>query len=134
MRLKWIPLVLCLFLVAGCERQSNGGDRQMKTNPYTQITAEEAKSMMDGQEEYVLLDVRSEEEFAQGHILGAILIPDNEIAERAEEELPEKENTILVYCRSGRRSKLAAQALADLGYTNVYEFGGILDWPFDVVK
>ena len=97
------------------------------------ITAEEAKKIMDTESEYVILDVRTEEEFAQGHIPGAILIPDYEIREEAESSLPDKDALILVYCRSGRRSKNAAQILAELGYTNSREFGGILDWPYETV-
>ena len=97
------------------------------------ITAEEAKKIMDTESEYVVLDVRTEEEFAQGHIPGAILIPDYEIREEAESSLPDKDALILVYCRSGRRSKNAAQILAELGYTNIREFGGILDWPYETV-
>ena len=97
------------------------------------ITAEEAKKIMDTESEYVILDVRTEEEFAQGHIPGAILIPDYEIREEAESSLPDKDALILVYCRSGRRSKNAAQILLELGYTNIREFGGILDWPYETV-
>ena len=80
----------------------------------------------------VLLDVREAEEFCSGHIPGAIVISHEEIKEKAEKTLPDKDRLILVYCRSGRRSKLAAQDLADLGYTNVKEFGGIIDWPYEV--
>ena len=101
---------------------------------YTQISAEQAMTIMDEQEDYILLDVRTESEFAEGHIEGAILIPNTEITSRAEEELPDKDALILLYCRSGNRSKQAAQALADLGYTNVQEFGGIIDWPYEIVK
>ena len=97
------------------------------------ITAEEAKKIMDTESEYVVLDVRTEEEFAQGHIPGAMLIPDYEIREEAESSLPDKDALILVYCRSGRRSKNAAQILLELGYTNIREFGGILDWPYETV-
>ena len=97
------------------------------------ITAEEAKKIMDTESEYVILDVRTEEEFAQGHIPGAILIPDYEIREEAESSLPDKDALILVYCRSGRRSKNAAQILLELGYTNIREFGGIIDWPYETV-
>ena len=97
------------------------------------ITAEEAKKIMDTESEYVILDVRTEEEFAQGHIPGAILIPDYEIREEAESSLPDKDALILVYCRSGRRSKNAAQILLELDYTNIREFGGILDWPYETV-
>ena len=101
--------------------------------PYEQITAEDAKKLMDDESDYIIVDARTEEEFAEGHIPGAILIPEYEIADRAQSELPDKDQLILVYCRSGRRSKIASQALADLGYTNVKEFGGIIDWPYDVV-
>lgn len=101
--------------------------------PYEQITAEDAKKLMDAESDYIIVDARTEEEYAEGHIPGAILIPEYEIADRAQSELPDKDQLILVYCRSGRRSKIASQALADLGYTNVKEFGGIIDWPYDVV-
>ena len=98
------------------------------------ITVEEAKKLMDSEKDRIILDVRSREEYDQGHIPGAILIPDTEIEAKAADLLPDKDQLILVYCRSGRRSKLAAQSLADLGYTNIREFGGILDWPYEVVK
>ena len=101
---------------------------------YVSITAEEAKEIMDTESGYVILDVRTEEEFSEGHIPGAILIPDYEIGEKAQEVLKEKDRMILVYCRSGRRSKLAADALAKLGYTNIKEFGGIIDWPYEIEK
>ena len=101
-------------------------------NSYIKITAQEAQEMMG--EDVIILDVRTQAEFAEGHIPNALLLPDNEIKQRAEELLPDKEQTILVYCRSGRRSELAAKELIQLGYTNVYDFGGILDWTGDVVK
>ena len=96
------------------------------------ITAEQAKQIMDSEEGYIILDVRTQEEYDQGHIPGAILIPNTEIEARAEEILTDKDQLILVYCRSGRRSKLAAEALVELGYTNIKEFGGIIDWPYKV--
>ena len=99
---------------------------------YQQITAEDAKKIMDSGEEYVLLDAREREEYDDGHIPGAILIPYTEIENQAEEMLPNKDKQILVYCRSGRRSKIAAEALSKLGYTKVKEFGGIIDWPYEV--
>ena len=99
---------------------------------YLNITAEEAKKLMDSEKDRIILDVRSREEYDQGHIPGAILIPNTEIEAKAADLLPDKDQLILVYCRSGRRSKLAAQSLADLGYTNIREFGGILDWPYEV--
>lgn len=97
------------------------------------ITAEQAKEMMDQNKECVILDVRDQSEYDEGHIPGAILIPYTEIKNRAE-ELPDKNQLILVYCRSGRRSAIAAASLVDMGYTNVKDFGGIIDWPYEVVK
>ena len=100
---------------------------------YEQISAEDAKKLMDTEADFIIVDARTTEEFAEGHIPDAVLIPEYEIADRAPSELPDKEQLILVYCRSGRRSKIASQALVELGYTNVKEFGGIIDWPYDVV-
>ena len=119
--------ILSILLCACTDTKEN------KEAVYMNITAEEAKKIMDTESEYVILDVRTEEEFAQGHIPGAILIPDYEIREEAESSLPDKDALILVYCRSGRRSKNAAQILLELGYTNIREFGGILDWPYETV-
>ena len=103
-------------------------------NTYEQITPDEAKKIMDTEKGYIILDVRTEEEFAEGHIEGAILIPDYEVADKAESILNDKDQLILVYCRSGRRSKIASEELVNLEYTNVKEFGGIIDWPYEVVK
>ena len=99
---------------------------------YVNITAEEAKEIMDREEGYVILDTRAQEEYDEGHIPGAILIPHDEILQKAESLLTDKDQLILVYCRSGRRSKLAAEDLQKLGYTNIKEFGGIIDWPYEV--
>lgn len=101
---------------------------------YEQITQDKAKDIMDNEKDYVIIDARTEEEFNTGHIEGAIMIPEYEIADRAEEEIPNKDVLILVYCRSGRRSKIAAEELVKLGYTNVKEFGGIIDWQYETVK
>ena len=95
------------------------------------ITAVEAKKIMDTEKDYIILDVRTQEEFDEKHIPGAVLIPDYEIADKAEDILTDKNQLILVYCRSGRRSKLAAEELVKLGYTNIKEFGGIIDWPYE---
>ena len=119
---------LSLFGLTAC------GDKTENPPTYEQITAEQAKTIMDTEKDYVIIDARTEEEFAEGHIENAILIPEYEIANRAENELPDKEQLILVYCRSGRRSKIASEELVKLGYTNVKEFGGIIDWPYDIVK
>ena len=118
--------LVLLFVLSAC-----GSSKDDEPIEYKQISAKEAKEIMDSGEEYILLDVRSEEEFAEKHIPGAVLIPHTEIADRAEEELPDKEKNILVYCRSGNRSKIAAQILVDLGYTGVFEFGGINSWPYE---
>ena len=104
----------------------------MNENSYQQITQETAKEMMDTQE-VLILDVREQHEYDSGHIPGAVLLPVGTITEdTAAAVIDELDTTVLVYCRSGNRSKTAAQALADLGYTNVYEFGGINDWPYEV--
>ena len=112
----------------------NTSSQQEATSTYEQISAEQAKTIMDTETDYIIIDARTEEEFSEGHIEDAILIPEYEIAERAEKELPNKDALILVYCRSGRRSKIASEELVKLGYTNVKEFGGIIDWPYEIVK
>jgi rhodanese-related sulfurtransferase len=99
----------------------------------TKITAKQAKEMIDSSTELIVLDVRTQEEYDETHIEGAILIPDYEIDTQAEELITDKNATLLVYCRSGRRSALASQTLYELGYTSVYDFGGIIDWPYEVV-
>ena len=96
------------------------------------ITAQEAKAIMDSQEGFVILDVREQYEYDESHIPGAVLLPLGQVEEKAQEVLPDKDQLILVYCRSGRRSKIAADALVALGYTNIKEFGGIMDWPYEV--
>jgi phage shock protein E len=100
---------------------------------YIRISAEEAKSIMES-EDVIILDVRTPEEFAQAHIAGALLIPDYELEEKAVSELPDKEAKILIYCRSGRRSELASRLLIGMGYTQVYDFGGIIDWSYETVS
>ena len=124
---KLIYLLLAVMCLVACGQT----DENRQEAVYVNITAEEAKSIMDSEEGYVILDVRTQEEYDQGHIPGAILIPDYEISAKAEAVLTDKNQLILVYCRSGRRSKLAAEALVKLGYTNIKEFGGIIDWPYE---
>ena len=118
---------LSLFGLTACQ---DGGNNVT----YEQITPQQAKEIMDTEQDYIIVDARTEEEFAEGHIEDAILIPEYEIKDRAEKELPDKDALILVYCRSGRRSKIASEELVNLGYTNVKEFGGIIDWPYEIVK
>jgi len=100
---------------------------------YRKLSAEEAKARMDSGDELIVLDVREESEFAAGHIPGALLLPLGQIEAKAAEALPDKNGEILVYCRSGNRSRQAANLLISLGYTNIYDFGGINSWPYDIV-
>lgn len=121
---RMIPFLLALFLLTGCGGNAAAGS-------YQQITQEEAKEMMDTQE-VIILDVREQDEYDSGHIPGAMLLPAGTIDEAtAADVIPEKDSTVLVYCRSGNRSKTASSTLADLGYTNIYEFGGINTWPYE---
>ena len=127
---KLVFLLLAAMLLTACGQAKENDQGAV----YVNITAEEAKEIMDTEEGYIILDVRTQEEYDEGHIPGALLIPNTEIEEKAEKVLTDKEQLILVYCRSGRRSKIAAEALAELGYTNIKEFGGIIDWPYEVEK
>ena len=123
-----ILILLAVMLLTAC-----GQDKEKDQGAvYMNITAEEAKQIMDTEEGYIILDVRTQEEYDEGHIPGAIVISHEEIAEKAEDVLTDKNQLILVYCRSGRRSKIAAEALVELGYTNIKEFGGFIDWPYEV--
>ncbi len=146
-----LTLTLSVFLLTGCTAKSSVPETQKNTttaadtdqeeetpapiavSTLEKINAEKAKEMMDAGDKLIILDVRTQEEYQEGHIEGAILIPDFEIESKAEEILTDKNTTVLVYCRSGRRSALASQKLSDLGYTSIYDFGGIIDWPYEVV-
>ena len=125
-KLTLILLAVMLLTACGQDKENDKGA------VYVNITAEEAKEIMDSEEGYIILDARTQEEYDEGHIPGAIVISHEEIVEKAEEVLTDKNQLILVYCRSGRRSKIAAEALLELGYTNIKEFGGIIDWPYEV--
>ncbi len=127
-RMLWLFTAVLTLGLAGC-----GGGIQKEEPGYQQITAQEAKAMMDVGAGTIVLDVREQEEYDQGHIPGAVLLPVGEITqESASAAVPEKDTVVLVYCRSGNRSKAAAGELAQLGYTQVYEFGGIQDWPYEI--
>ena len=126
---RFLTMLLALALPFGCVGCSDGG-----SVTYDQIGGAEAKALMDSESGYIIIDAREQHEYDEGHIPGAILIPYGAIADRAEKELPDKDQLILVYCRSGRRSKIAAEELVKLGYTNVKEFGGIIDWEYEIVK
>lgn len=124
-----LPLfLLLLLLLTGCGGTASNASSE---SSYQQISQEEAKEMMDTQD-VIILDVREQDEYDSGHIPGAVLLPVGTIDEEtAAEVIPEKDSTVLVYCRSGNRSKTASSALAELGYTNLYEFGGINTWPYE---
>ena len=125
---KLISVLLAIMLLTACGQTTENAQEAV----YMNITAQEAKEIMDTQEGYIILDTRTQEEYDTGHIPGAIVLPYDEVLEKAEGILTDKNQLILVYCRSGRRSKLAAEDLVKLGYTNIKEFGGIIDWPYEV--
>lgn len=133
-----LSILIVMLALIGCsnnkEENIKAGEKQMINNSYEQISQEEAKAIMDNESNYIIVDAREQNEFDEGHIKDAIVIPYTEIEAKAKDMLPNKEQLILVYCRSGRRSKIAAQSLADMGYTNVKEFGGIIDWQYEIVK
>ena len=140
-----ILLLLCVCLVA-CAKNTPKTEAEEKKpaeqtaaeageqKTFVQITPQDAKKIMDSDAACIILDAREQSEFDEGHIPGAIVIPHTEIEAKAAQMLPDKNALILVYCRSGRRSKLAAESLVKLGYTDVKEFGGIIDWPYETVK
>ena len=124
---KLIPILLSALMFAGCAGTSNN-----QTNTYRQITVDEAVTMMAQETGYIILDVRRPDEFAAGHIPNAINVPNESIGTSEIPELPDKNQLIMVYCRSGRRSKEASEKMVKLGYTNIVEFGGILDWKGEI--
>jgi len=131
---KWqvgFIMLLLLTTIVGCSSTSDDNDSDAA---YHKIDGEEALNMMVEEDEAIILDVRTQEEYDTGHISEAVLLPLDDIKAGNLDLLPDKEAVILVYCRSGNRSKQAANALVDEGYTNVYDFGGILDWPYDIVN
>lgn len=124
-----IAFFVIIVLLSGCAQPS--GD---SATSYKQITQEEAKEMMTKNDGHIIVDVRRQDEYEEGHIPDAVLIPNESITDKQPEELPDLDQIILIYCRSGRRSKEASQKLTDIGYTNVYEFGGINTWTGEIVK
>ncbi|MBQ5662577.1 MAG: rhodanese-like domain-containing protein [Clostridia bacterium] len=125
---KLIPILLSVLMFTGCAGTSNN-----QTNTYRSITMDEAVTMMAQETGYIILDVRRPDEYAAGHIPNAINVPNESIGTSEIPELPDKNQLIMVYCRSGRRSKEASEKLVKLGYTNIVEFGGILDWKGETV-
>lgn len=127
--------ILLLSSCAGSTKQDPLPPSDSKNEAvYHKISAAEALKIMEDSGDYILLDVRTKEEFQEQRIDGAILIPVNQIGAEAEKQLPDKDATILIYCRSGRRSASAAKDLVKMGYTGVYDFGGIIDWPYVTVS
>ena len=140
---KWLFAVIAAGVLtaalSACGQEKTGQDTKAAQEDtlkaeYKKITAEEAKERMDKDDKVVILDVRTEEEYQEGHVPGAIVIPNETISSGPLEELPDMDQAILVYCRSGNRSAQAAKKLAEAGYTQVYDFGGIIDWPYDTEK
>ena len=129
---RTIPFFLMMtLLLTGCAAPAPSSSPEART--YRRITMQEAVEMMEKEENYVILDARTHEEFAQGHIPGAIVIPNETIGTNEIPQLPDMDQLIMVYCRSGNRSRQASDKLVKLGYTNVVEFGGIIDWPGEIV-
>ena len=134
--LLFAALAASLALLSGCtlsKTKADTAEDMPDKAAYHKISAEEAYEMMVSQE-VVIVDVRTPEEYDGGHIPNAILVPNESIGDDMPEALPDKEATLLIYCRSGRRSKEASEKLLKLGYKSIYEFGGIIDWPYELVK
>ena len=129
-----VVIVMGAVILIRQNAKNNILDGPGMVNSFTQISQDEAKEMMKKNDGHIIVDVRRQDEYDQGHIPGAILIPNESIGAQRPAELPNLNQIILVYCRSGRRSKEAAQKLFDMGYKNIYEFGGIIDWTGDIVK
>ena len=125
---KIIPFLLSLLLLAGCAGPA------VQEDSYRQIGMDEAIELMENESDYIILDVRTEAEFSEKRIPGAINVPNESIGSDEIAELPDKGQLILVYCRSGNRSKQASEKLVKLGYTNIVEFGGINDWPGETIS
>ena len=125
--MKKILILIAVLLLYGCTKTK-------REITYTQISQAEAKRIMEEETGYLIVDVRTEEEYAEGHIPGAINIPTESITDTKPEQLPDQKQKLLVYCRSGNRSRQASEKLAALGYSNVYEFGGINTWDGEIEK
>jgi len=120
-------LLLAVVMFTGCQ----GGQEKIV---YQEISPQEAQALLEEGQDVILLDVRTEEEFQEKRIPGSVLIPDYDLAELAAQKLPDKDATILVYCRTGRRSEASSRQLIEMGYTRVYDLGGIVDWPYETVS
>ena len=136
MRKKFIKIYSLIMLITifltGCATTKSKIENS--SNSVMKISGEEAKSIIDSREQVIIIDVREESEYREGHIKDSVLVPLGTIEDKIEKVVEDKNQPILVYCRSGRRSAEAANLLNKLGYTNVYDFGGIIDWPYDIEK
>jgi phage shock protein E len=131
-----VALLLIAATVSACTGDTNAAQPEATVDnaaQYVKINAADAKEMLDSGAEITVLDVREQSEYDSGHIQGAVLLPSGSVQEKAAEVLPDKDATILVYCRSGARSGAAVRTLLSLGYTHVYDLGGLMDWPYEVV-
>ena len=131
-KVRLILLAAFVLLLTACSSGGQIMDGEDMVRSYTQISQDQAKEMIEKEDGHIIVDVRRQDEFETGHIPGAICIPNESIGTEQPEELPDLDQIILVYCRSGNRSKQASQKLFDMGYTNVYEFGGIIDWTGEI--
>ena len=131
-KVRLILLAAFVLLLTACSSGGQIMDGEDMVRSYTQISQDQAKEMIEKEDGHIIVDVRRQDEFETGHIPGAICIPNESIGTEQPEDLPDLNQIILVYCRSGNRSKQAAQKLFDMGYTNVYEFGGIIDWTGEI--
>lgn len=139
---RWLPVILLSFVILAVLAldaslpalpAQNEPELLPKKSEYAAISPQEAKQRLDSEKNIILLDVRTREEFEQLHIPNALLVPLDTLEKEIASQLPDKNTTILVYCRSGRRSAIAAQMLADKGYASVYDLGGIIDWPYETM-
>lgn len=132
-----VSTVMLILMLTGCQNSKNINESTTalkEEKMYNTVSPQQAKEIMDNENGYIILDVRTQEEYNEGHIKNALLIPDSELEIKAETMLTDKQQKILVYCRSGRRSAASAAMLAQMGYTNVIDFGGIINWPYETVK
>ena len=134
MKKSFLFLIFGVILLSACGTAKESSRNDSGKASFVHISQDEAKKMMEKNDGHVIVDVRREDEYTSGHIPGAVLIPNETIGTQRPSELPDPDQVILVYCRSGNRSAQAAQKLADLGYTNIYDFGGIMTWTGDIVK
>ena len=132
-KIMFVILIIASLLMISCDNSAENIEGNGTEGKVLMISPEEAKESLDENSEIILLDVRTPSEYESGHIEGAVLLPLDNITEEASEVIPDNEKIYYVYCRSGNRSATAEQLLVDMGYKNIYDLGGIIDWPYDTV-